>query len=195
MTGEESFVRILHHNLITLERCFLDVMGKFQYVDGTVVFGDATLALENGELLKKLQKHLCIITSAHNWYLDCRGDLPDFHTVYKAMKVVVATLTDICHSTVAVRMLIEPKPYGGLQVLVSAMCSRMVVPMARVPNMVGRQTVINDVVNTLTQRGTGVSGPSVLLHGMPGIGKDAIMAEVVHHPRVQYCGCRRLLNL
>ena len=60
---------------------------------------------------------------------------------------------------------------------------RMSVPMARVGEIVGRESTVKQVTAALAPRGA-----HVLIHGPPGVGKDTVMAEVAHSDDVQSLG-------
>jgi tetratricopeptide (TPR) repeat protein len=58
----------------------------------------------------------------------------------------------------------------------------MSVPVARVDEIVGRGPMVKRVTAALTP------GARVLLYGLPGVGKDTVMAEVAHRPEIQTLG-------
>eukprot|EP00041_Stephanoeca_diplocostata_P035475 m.1254289 g.1254289 ORF g.1254289 m.1254289 type:complete len:1928 (+) comp24707_c0_seq5:482-6265(+) len=186
ISAADCVTKILHSNLVALEELFLLVMGKFQYTaDGSISFGDSKMAASAPETLLALDPHFRQIAEAHTYYVRSSRHCPNLCAVDAAMRIVAKELPRApCHEKVVCN-LAPLRPSDTIDVVVEPLGSRMLVPMARVPNMVGRQDTIQQAISWLVEED---AAPRILIHGIPGVGKDVMVAEVVHDSRVRALG-------
>jgi hypothetical protein len=154
--------------------------GRLAYKDGKVVFGDGLDARWTAPV-QSLKPHLTVVAMARIWY---HHDLPegcDYNSTFKAMSISSSSITNNVAASPA-------PPWHPPPVAIDAVPTtlhlhrpsvRMSIPVARVDEIVGRQPMVERVTAALT------IGARVMLHGLPGVGKDSVMAEVAHRPEIQ----------
>jgi len=74
-----------------------------------------------------------------------------------------------------------------VQLTLDTPSAQATVPVAQVHEIVGRDAEI-DVLTQMVVSADGAAGSRVLIHGPPGVGKDTVMAEVVHRIEVRSLG-------
>ena len=182
ISPDDCLSKLLHSNLVALEEFFLLIMGKFQYTnDGSISFGDSKAALSDPATMRALEPHLRQIAMAHHHCVRSTRHRPSLSAVYAAMRTVAEDLPRGSCNADAVCVLTPLRPVDTVNIVIEPLGSRMSIPMARVPTMVGRQDDIQRVLAWLVEE---ESAPRILIHGIPGVGKDVMTAAVVYDSRV-----------
>jgi hypothetical protein len=157
--------------------------GRLAYRDRTVVFG-SDLEDKWTAVVQSLKPQFPVVAHARHWYfhnLPGACDFADaFATMQSAATAIAAAVVAAGHPSW------HPPPVANTAVPTTLRLQtpsvRMSVPVARVDEIVGRESTVERVTAALTP------GACVLLHGLPGVGKDTVMAEVAHRPEIQSLG-------
>eukprot|EP00037_Helgoeca_nana_P010146 m.89249 g.89249 ORF g.89249 m.89249 type:complete len:1740 (+) comp20041_c0_seq2:179-5398(+) len=171
------------------------VVGQpLRFQDRTVSFGDG-LGPQWAAVVRQKQVKADLQTIAvqgRHWYFHHLDGEPDFAEVYRAMARVVDVLAAATSGAEGgVGSTTEawtPPAVATTPVAISLRLERPSAHMslpAPVSIVVGRDTVIDDIVRALTPQDGGPAGPArVLVHGAPGVGKDTVMAKVAKRPEL-----------
>jgi tetratricopeptide (TPR) repeat protein len=154
--------------------------GRLAYKDGTVVFGSG-LDAERTAVVQSLKPQLHLVAMARHWYFHNLQGPCDFAGTFTAMKsaaaaIAAAATSSPWHPPAVATVAVPTKLH------LHTPSVRMSVPVARVDEIVGREVTVERVTTALT------AGARVLLHGLPGVGKDTVMTEVAHRPEIQSLG-------
>jgi hypothetical protein len=156
--------------------------GRLAYKDGTVVFG-RDLEDRWTEVVQSLKSHFPMVACARHWYFHNLPGVCNFADAFATMQITAAA---IAIAAAAGHPHWHPPPVANTAVPTTLRLQtpsvRMSVPVARVDEIVGRESTVERVAAALTP------GARVLLHGLPGVGKDTVMAEVAHRPEIQSLG-------
>jgi hypothetical protein len=156
--------------------------GRLTYKDGTVVFGSG-LEDKWTAVVQSLRPQFPVVAHARHWYFH---NLPGACNFADAFATMQSTTTAIASAAAAGIPPWHPPPVANTAVPTTLRLQtpsvRMSVPVARVDEIVGRDSTVERVTAALTP------GARVLLHGLPGVGKDTVMAEVAHRPEIQSLG-------
>ena len=154
--------------------------GRLAYQNGTVVFG-GSLEPSMTAVVQSLKLQLTVVAKARNWYFHNLPGSCDFAAVFAAMEITASAIT-----AAAARQPWCPPPVaaGSVPTLLRLRTPsvRMNVPVARVDEIVGRRETVERITGVL------IPGARVLLHGLPGVGKDTVMAEVAHRSEIHSLG-------
>lgn len=184
----------LFENLCRTEYLLRRIIGSFKYRSKTVVFDAHSSRGKNPG--KKLRQEFKLLHDAHSWFCHRTARDPDFTGIHAAMNKITVCVLESANELFdpSGNSLISPHAIDdaaiashdmvSINIEVTFSASRMKIPMARVPNVVGRTQFIKEIVAALAAED---AAPRILIHGMPGVGKDVVATEVVHHPRIQYC--------
>jgi hypothetical protein len=156
--------------------------GRLAYKDGTVVFGSG-LEDKWTAVVQSLKPQLLVVAHARHWYFHNLPGACNFAHAFAAMQ---STATAIASAAAAGPLQWRPPSVAEMAVCTTLRLEtpsvRMSVPVARVDEIVGRESTVERITAALTP------GARVLLHGLPGVGKDTVMAEVAHRPEIQSLG-------
>jgi hypothetical protein len=198
LSKNECNSQLLYLALNEFELLLESAVGAFQYQDQTIAFGQGPKKthkfptgseiahevwdLKWGTIIRNHKNQFQIIAPARHWYFHHTGDDMDISKVLQAMREILATTQMeggewkppvlVTRNTVQVAVTLEETP------------GRMSIPIDRDRSIVGRETVIADTATKL-MAGTHAR---VLLHGIAGVGKDTVAAEVVNEQGVQELG-------
>eukprot|EP00041_Stephanoeca_diplocostata_P001679 m.20935 g.20935 ORF g.20935 m.20935 type:complete len:1905 (-) comp12269_c0_seq4:275-5989(-) len=181
-------VLALFENMRRLEALLCRAIGSFKYQNNTIEFDK--LSEVRKRKIRKIVPFLKCIYDAHFWFCHRTLRTPDFADIDVAMRAITACmrtcanepLDEITLHRFKTDLSTERTEQVLVDVEVTSLASRMKIPMARTTALVGRKAVIEDLVAALADPG---KAPRILVHGIPGVGKDVVVAEVVHHPRIQ----------
>lgn len=177
---------VLSTNLARLERFLVKSVGEFTYKGETIEFNCPSASL------LKLRPQFRILFHVHRWLRDRKCQQPKISDVHEAMLAIVDRLsasstsddTDCELDSMVTHVDLDGADGISVNVVVSFGQSRMLIPTARMNNIVARQQEFDTVIKWLMDSSR---PPRILIHGMEGVGKGELAARVVHHPIVQYC--------
>ena len=157
--------------------------GRLAYKDDTVVFGDGLDARWTAAV-HSLKPHLTVVATARHWYFHNLQGSCDFVSTFAAMHIASSAITTDDAASPALPWHPPPVAVDAVQTTLHLHTPsvRMSIPVARVDEIVGREATVKRVTAALT------TGARVLIHGLPGVGKDTVMAEVAHQPEIQSLG-------
>jgi hypothetical protein len=157
--------------------------GRLAYKDGTVVFGSG-LEDKWTAVVQLLKPQFPVVAHTRHWYFHNLPGACDFADAFAAMQSTAAAIATAVAA--AGHPPWHPPPVANTAVPTTLRLQtpsvRMSVPVARVDEIVGREPMVERVTAALAP------GARVLLHGLPGVGKDTVMAEVAHRPEIQSLG-------
>jgi tetratricopeptide (TPR) repeat protein len=153
-----------------------------KYVGHTVAFGH-TLDPEWHAVITRLKPHFRIVATARHWYFHHKDDC-DFARTFTAMELTAKLILE--HAKIDGAAPWRPPTLFDFAIpttlRLQTPSTRMSVPIAQVYNVVGRKSTVDQVTAALTP------GARVLIHGLPGVGKDTVMAEVERSAKVRSLG-------
>jgi hypothetical protein len=195
LSRNECNAQLLYQALNEFEFRLELAVGAFQYQDQTIAFGQGSREAQNTihkfpngteitseAWVRSHKKRFKIIAPARHWYFHHTGDDVDIPSVLLAMhEILTSTQTDggqwklptlVTSSMVQVDVTLEAIP------------ERMSIPIDRDKSVVGRKAIIAKIAAKI------IAGnhARILLHGIAGVGKDTVAAEVVNESGVQELG-------
>eukprot|EP00040_Diaphanoeca_grandis_P026218 m.146640 g.146640 ORF g.146640 m.146640 type:complete len:1346 (+) comp30487_c0_seq3:111-4148(+) len=156
---------------------------RFEYKNGGIVFGK-NLGDNWSDCVKSLNSQFKIVATLRHWYFHhIEGTMPDFNKCFESMQEVVSKIEEIEPSSNGKTWTRPSIPRADVKLTLklSLPPNRMSIPVSKEGIVVGRDQIIAQVLDELMNADTS----RVLLHGLPGIGKDTIALEVVHHDRLR----------
>lgn len=195
ISSHDLLAQSVYGNMLALMKFLNATMGECEFENGTIKCSGTTLASQFKKAdIRNLKHQLACITSARHWYYHHTDDTIVFADILEAMHGVVATVcfekrdTDFTCPECVLQPLhpsVTAKESNHVKVKLRPLHMGMSIPVPRVRSMVGREKIVASLSTWLTEERT---APRVLLHGIPGVGKDTVAAAVVHDTRIQYSG-------
>eukprot|EP00041_Stephanoeca_diplocostata_P003545 m.35599 g.35599 ORF g.35599 m.35599 type:complete len:1307 (+) comp14422_c0_seq1:472-4392(+) len=194
MSPDDYSVQVLYENLCAWEQFMSTAVGPFEYRAQSIKFTSSEITKKNERVLHSLNQELALITDARNWYFHRTASRPNLKNIHQAMLSVAKKFDELYENSIAFDP-IEMHPHLvqseselpgasasqlAVQVVVEPVSTSMNIPMVRVHSMFGREAIIEKVICWVCD----TNSPRILLHGVAGVGKDAVISEVVHDPRV-----------
>eukprot|EP00035_Acanthoeca_spectabilis_P015104 m.297168 g.297168 ORF g.297168 m.297168 type:complete len:1248 (+) comp16284_c0_seq5:187-3930(+) len=161
---------------------------RLAYRNPTIAFG-RELDAEKPEwvdVVKTLQGEFKAAAPLRHWYFHGPEDECDVVAALAAMSKIAATLSAADPAHVGVGPWAAPTLIDvatPTTVRLNTPTVRMSVPVARHGTIVGREVLVNEVADAVC-----AGDARVIIHGGMGVGKDAVMAQVAGHPKVQAMG-------
>ena len=157
--------------------------GRLIYKNRTVVFG-SDLEDRWTAVVQPLKAQFPVVAHARHWYFHNLPGVCNFADAFATMQSAATAIATAV--TAAGHPPWHPPPVADTAVPITLRMQtpsvRMSVPVACVDEIVGRESTVERVTAALAP------GARVLLHGLPGVGKDTVMAEVANRPEIQSLG-------
>lgn len=216
LSWQELHAQYVYENTLNLLTFLSATLGECDFKSGTIMCGEVTLAslLKKADPGGVTQQLTCI-TAARHWYFHHTDDDIVFADVVVAMHRVIAMVrsergdsdkASTCPKCVLRHTTPLPSPtllhpcsppadpfpktgagandHVAMHVTLRPLSMGMAIPTACLRTVVGRAEAVGRIVDCLA--GESAAAPRVLIHGIPGVGKDVVAAEVVHNKRIQY---------
>jgi tetratricopeptide (TPR) repeat protein len=188
---DEASKLILYMAMNAFEEQLEAEAGEFTYHKGKIAFGQAGLWDEPRKMRKKEEAdRMRRVAKARHWLFHSTAAEFDFHAILidmgtvlhrlRGMKDAANPLTTDCRLVDGwdwadkLQVLLGPCGHVQLRILLAISESGMRIPVAPERCLVGRAAVISKLCAALCE-----PSARILLHGMQGVGKDIVAAQIV----------------